>query len=112
LDRFEGFRCVRTAQDFDRYYETEDPWGISKYRFRDGALRHLIGSCLLGRAVLELGCGEGHLTEAVFAHACAVTGVDISGVAISRAAARDLPNARFRVADFLDIPFAGYDRSD
>jgi len=100
---------VRTAQDFDRYYETPDPWGISKYRFRDRALRRLIGSYLFDRAVLELGCGEGHLTQAVFGDACAVTGVDISTIAISRTTARDLPNARFQVADFLDIPFADYD---
>jgi len=72
---------VRTAQDFDRYYETPDPWGISKYRFRDRALRRLIGSYLFDRAVLELGCGEGHLTQAVFGDACAVTGVDISTIA-------------------------------
>lgn len=64
---------------------------------------------MFGRTVLELGCGEGHLTEAVFGDACAVMGVDISNVAISRAAARDLPNARFQVADFLNIPFADYD---
>ena len=100
---------MRSAQDFDRYYETSDPWGISKYRFRDRGLRRLIGSYVFGRAVLELGCGEGHLTQSVFSDARAVTGVDISSVAISRAEARGLPNARFQVADFLDIPFIGYD---
>jgi SAM-dependent methyltransferase len=104
-----GFGWVRTAQDFDRYYKTADPWEISKYRFRNRALRRLIGSYLFGRAVLELGCGEGHLSQAVFGDACTVTGVDISSVAISRAAPCDLSNARFQVADFLDIPFSGYD---
>jgi len=72
-------------------------------------LRRLIGSYLFDRAALELGCGEGHLTQAVFGDASTVTGIDISRIAISRAAARELPNARFQVADFLDIPFAGYD---
>ena len=100
---------MRTAQDFDRYYETADPWGISRYRFRERALRRLIGSYLSGRAVLELGCGEGHLTQAVFGDASAVMGVDISRVAIPRAVALELPNARFQVADFLDIPFVGHD---
>lgn len=59
--------------------------------------------------MLELGCGEGHLAQTVFCDACAVMGIDISNVAISRAAARDLPNARFQVADLLDIPFADHD---
>ena len=59
--------------------------------------------------MLELGCGEGHLTEATFSEARTVTGADISDVAIARAKARNLPNARFENIDFLRMPFEGFD---
>src|SRR5215470_5130773 len=100
---------MRSAKDFNRYYETADPWGVSKSAFRDRAIRRAIEAYLTDRSVLELGCGEGHLTQAVFHDACSVAGIDISDVAISRARARGLPNASFQVADFLDVPFANYD---
>jgi 2-polyprenyl-3-methyl-5-hydroxy-6-metoxy-1,4-benzoquinol methylase len=58
---------------------------------------------------LELGCGEGYLTETLFSEARSVTGIDISDVAIERANARKLPNASFLCADFLDVPFGDYD---
>jgi len=100
---------MRSAEDFNRYYAKADPWGISRFAFRDRVLRDAIAGYASDRTVLELGCGEGHLTQAVFRDARAVTGVDISDVAIARATAHRLPNASFQVADFLDIPFSGYD---
>jgi SAM-dependent methyltransferase len=59
--------------------------------------------------VLELGCGEGHVTQAVFHRARSVIAVDISDVATARAKLLHLRNARFDTADFLDISFEGYD---
>ena len=38
-----------------------------------------------------------------------VTGVDISDIAIERAKARNIQNARFENSDFLNISFDGYD---
>ena len=38
-----------------------------------------------------------------------VTGIDISDVAIERAKARSLPNARFEIGDLMRAPFGGYD---
>src|SRR3984957_3704332 len=58
---------------------------------------------------LELGCGEGHLTQAIFGKARSVVGIDISDVAIARAKSLNLPNARFESADFLQASFEGYD---
>jgi SAM-dependent methyltransferase len=100
---------MRTQDDFDRFYATPDPWGIRRSRGRDRVLRRALSKYLRGRFVLELGCGEGHLTEAVFSEARSVTGIDISSVAIERAKARKLKNASFVCADFLDIPFGDYD---
>ena len=100
---------MRTAHDFDSYYQSPDPWQIGKASRRDKALSAIVTPYTAGKSVLELGCGEGHLTASIFSNAKAVRGVDISPVAISRAAALGLRNASFVVGDFLDISFAGYD---
>ena len=57
---------------------------------------------------MELGCGEGHLTQALFWDAASVKGIDISGVAIGRAISKGLPNASFEKSDFLNVSFEGY----
>jgi len=99
---------VRTASDFDAYYANIDPWRISSARSRDKALRRSVARFVTGKRVLELGCGEGHLTQALFFDAASVKGIDISGVAIGRAIAKRLPNATFENFDFLDISYEGY----
>jgi SAM-dependent methyltransferase len=100
---------MRTADDFNRYYATPDPWGISRATFMDRVLRRLLTRSTRNKSVLELGCGEGHLTGAIFRRARSVTAVDISDVAIARAKSLKLRNARFETADLLDVPFGGYD---
>ena len=92
---------MRTASDFDAYYANVDPWRISGARSRDNALRRSVARFVTGKRVLELGCGEGHLTQALFFDAASVKGIDISGVAIGRATAKRLPNATFENLDFL-----------
>jgi SAM-dependent methyltransferase len=100
---------LRTAADFDSYYQSPDPWGIGRASRRDRALSRVVGPYVAGQDVLELGCGEGHLTASILGGARRVRGVDISAVAIARANARALPNASFQVSDFLNVAFAGYD---
>jgi SAM-dependent methyltransferase len=100
---------MRTAEDFNLYYATPDPWHISRSRFRDRVLRRCLKQFIRDRFVLELGCGEGHLTKAVFGKARSVVGIDISDVAIARAQSLDLPNARFENADLLQISYKGYE---
>jgi SAM-dependent methyltransferase len=106
---FLGVFSLRNAADFDSYYQSPDPWGIGRASRRDRALSRIIGPYVAGKTVLELGCGEGHLTASIFRDAKSVKGIDISPVAISRAIALSLPNASFQVSDFLNISFAGYD---
>jgi cyclopropane fatty-acyl-phospholipid synthase-like methyltransferase len=100
---------MRTADDFNRYYAKPDPWGISRATFRDKVLRRHLTRSIRHKSVLELGCGEGHVTQAVFHRARSVIAVDISDVATARAKLLHLRNARFDTADFLDISFEGYD---
>ena len=100
---------MRTADDFNRYYATPDPWGISRAMFRDRVLRRHLTRSIRNKSVLELGCGEGHLTQAIFRKARSVIAVDISDVAIARAKSLNLRNAGFETADFLETSFGGYD---
>lgn len=100
---------MRTAAEFDQFYATPDPWRISRATFRDQVLRRSVGPSVIGKSVLELGCGEGHLTGSIFSRAKSVKGVDFSAAAIDRARAKNISNASFETADFLDISFAGYD---
>ena len=100
---------MRTADDFNRYYATPDPWGVARATFRNRVLRRHLTQPTRNKAVLELGCGEGHLTQAIFRRARSVTSVDISDVAIARAKSLKLRNARFETADLLDVSFGGYD---
>lgn len=100
---------MRNAHDFDSYYQSPDPWKIASASRRDRALSGIIGPYVAGKSVLELGCGEGHLTASVFRGARSVRGIDISPIAISRATALSLPNASFVASDFLNASFEGYD---
>jgi SAM-dependent methyltransferase len=100
---------MRTAEDFNRYYATPDPWGYARATLRDKVLRRRLTRSIRKKSVLELGCGEGHLTQAIFHRARSVTAVDISDVAIARAKALNLRNAKFETADLLETPFGGYD---
>ncbi|OAF05473.1 hypothetical protein AYJ54_00780 [Bradyrhizobium centrolobii] len=100
---------MRTAVEFDQFYAKPDPWKLSHASFRDRVFRRLLRETVRGRYILELGCGEGHLTAAVFGDAKSVTAVDISSVAIDRAKARGLPNATFKISDFLETSFKGFD---
>lgn len=100
---------MRTAEDFNLYYAKTDPWNISRSRFRDRVLRRCLGRFVRDKFVLELGCGEGHLTEAVFGRARSVIGIDISDVAIARARSLELPNARFETGDLLETSFKGFE---
>jgi predicted TPR repeat methyltransferase len=100
---------MRTKEDFNQLYTSPDPWGLSRAAFRDRALACCVGPLVANKRVLELGCGEGHLTKTIFADARRVTGIDISDVAIERGMALGLPNAHFERGDFLETSFGGYD---
>jgi SAM-dependent methyltransferase len=100
---------MRTAADFNLYYAAPDPWHISHARFRDKVLRRCLTPFIRGKSVLELGCGEGHLTQTIFSKAQFVVGIDISDVAIARAKSLNLLNARFESTDFLEASFEDYD---
>lgn len=100
---------MRTASDFDLFYADADPWRISAARLRDKVLRRSVARFVTGKKVLELGCGEGHLTQTIFWDAASVKGIDISGVAIGRANSKGISNANFENSDFLNVSYEGYE---
>jgi SAM-dependent methyltransferase len=75
---------MRSAEDFNSFYASPDPWGIASSRFRSRAYERCLAPYIDGRSVLELGCGEGHLTRTVLARAESVLAVDISEIALER----------------------------
>jgi SAM-dependent methyltransferase len=97
--------CSRAALVF----QPAETGNANGCRFRDKVLRRRLKPFVRDKSVLELGCGEGHLTYAVFGKARSVVGIDISDVAIARAKSLNLPNARFESGDFLQASFEGYD---
>jgi SAM-dependent methyltransferase len=99
---------MRTASDFDAYYADADPWRISGACSRDEVLRRSVARFVTGKKVLELGCGEAHLTQALFFDAASVKSIDISAIAIGRATSKGLPNASFENADLLNVSYEGY----
>lgn len=56
-----------------------------------------------GEAILDLGCGDGHLTAALVAQGCAVIGVDASPELVAAARSRGL-DVRLQDAQALDLP--------
>src|ERR1700730_5700998 len=100
---------MRSAADFNLYYAVPDPWRVSHASFRDKILRRCVSNFVSGKSVLELSCGECHLTQAILSGARSITGVDISDVAIARAMALNLANTLFETSDFLSVSFKGYD---
>jgi SAM-dependent methyltransferase len=100
---------VRTADDFNKFYASRDPWNAERASFRDRMYRRFLPEIVRGKRILELGCGEGYTTATLLSGAASVTGIDISDVAISRARARHIPYARFETGDFLHTAFTGFD---
>ncbi|MDH5477326.1 MAG: class I SAM-dependent methyltransferase [Nitrospinota bacterium] len=95
---------------FNWKYRREDPYGL---RTQDYEITKLDKTAALATphgpfgSVLEIGCGEGLLTERLAPLAKAVLGVDISDTAVSRARARlaGLPNVRVERMDILTDSF-------
>ncbi len=66
---------MRSAEDFNSFYQSPDPWKIGRATRRDRVLARIVGPHVAGKTVLELGCGEGHLTATIFKDASSVKGI-------------------------------------
>lgn len=101
---------VSAATAFDHLYAEapqNDPWasGAPQYQYQRRKYNALVGFLPERpyRRALDLGCGLGLFTERLALCAEEVVGIDISAVAISRAAdrTRSFGNVRFQQGDIL-----------
>jgi SAM-dependent methyltransferase len=95
---------MRSREEWEQWYRHPDPWrteGSDDELLRaEAILSRLRGKRF--RHVLELGCGEGNLADALAAVADRVTGYDISENALARARRR-FPHIEFGQGDLLDV---------
>jgi 2-polyprenyl-3-methyl-5-hydroxy-6-metoxy-1,4-benzoquinol methylase len=95
---------MRLREEWEHWYQRPDPWD---YEGTDEDLlrTETMLSRLCGRhfkRALDLGCGEGRLTNEIAGVADQVVGYDISGTAIQRARTR-YPRVEFRQGDLMDV---------
>jgi peptidoglycan/xylan/chitin deacetylase (PgdA/CDA1 family)/SAM-dependent methyltransferase len=97
---------------YNRVFDAADPWqSASEFeRFKVEKTLSVLPNIAFHSA-LELGCGEGHLTEQLLSRAGAVTAVDISDVALERARRRlGGERSNFQRLDVLEDPLpTGFD---
>jgi SAM-dependent methyltransferase len=96
FDRFEAAGWEQRAAAYDRHFSA----------LTGRLVEPLLDAAAVkdGHAVLDIGCGPGHLTAACAARGAAVIGVDISAAMVRLAAERH-PGIRFEQADAQRLPF-------
>lgn len=95
---------MRSREEWEQWYERADPWdyeGSDEDVLRISAILSRLGRKHFTHA-LDLGCGEGKLTNALSAVADNVVGYDISENALVRARKR-FPGTEFRQGDLLNV---------
>jgi SAM-dependent methyltransferase len=96
------------SADWDSsYQDTPPPWDIGRPQ---PAFARLAGDGLLSGRVLDAGCGTGEHVLLAAAHGAAAMGIDVSGLAISKARAKAAERgltARFEVGDALHLERLG-----
>jgi SAM-dependent methyltransferase len=95
---------LRTQEEWDRWYDRADPWhgeGTDQDMVRKNAIFKRL-KCARFTNALDLGCGEGSLTNLLSSMSDKTWGVDISFKAIDRARQR-FPHINFLQGDIVDI---------
>lgn len=98
----------KTKENFEKWYENEDPWNIKASRIFIDRLNaiwtNVIPTDRSKKIVLDCGCGEGTITGNVTKDFGLAIGVDISRKALVRAKHR-LRQCDFVEADVRYLPF-------
>jgi len=95
---------MRTSEEWDRWYAKADPWAYDESvenRVRTAILMSHLRHARF-RNTLDIGCGEGLLTNALSRISESTLGIDISVKAVERARVR-FPLVRFEQGDLLDV---------
>jgi SAM-dependent methyltransferase len=96
-----GGVLVGNAQAYDRIT------GVLLGGFYDAVAADIAATAASGAAVLDVGCGPGHLTRRLADLGLEATGIDLDPDMIERAGARGAPEAvgRYLAADVAALPF-------
>ena len=90
------------ANWFDQTYRTRGEWYLRPLKAYYIYLELLRAQA--GEKLLDVACGLGRLLEAGRAYGCALTGIDISKVAVDKARTK-VPEARIYLANAEQLPF-------
>lgn len=91
------------AVEYDAWYETAE--GRLYDTLEKRALRHLIGKVENGERLLEMGMGTGWWSLFFSQLGFCVTGVDVATRMVHAARSKNIPHARFGIADAHQLPF-------
>jgi len=101
---------VGTAGYWNGFFALPDPWDYSS-TYEETKREHILSLIVPGECprALELACAEGHFTELLAERVETLVALDISDVALERAASRcsHLTNVQFRRHDLVREPLAG-----
>lgn len=86
-------------------FHAERPGATSGALARGDSYTRLAALVAPGSRVLDLACGDGHLSRLLTARGCTVTGVDLSAAELARARALD-PTGTYVRARAQQLPFA------
>lgn len=95
---------LRSRAEWEQWYKNANPWGTEgsdKDRVREDALVQRLQFARFA-SLLDLGCGEGHLTNVLAPLSKKTLAFDIADNALERARAR-YPQIDFRQGDLLDV---------
>jgi 2-polyprenyl-3-methyl-5-hydroxy-6-metoxy-1,4-benzoquinol methylase len=99
-----------TTSDAEQFYQVRDPWQVQSRspnnKRRENVIQSL-SNLLQDKNVIELGCGEGHLSQMLARSCKRLLGLDISQTAINRAQERHIANASFIAGSMTDMAFYG-----
>lgn len=98
-------QAVTDYDEFAEAYAAENEHGLFNAHYERPEVLRLAGD-LVGRRVLDVGCGSGPLTEALRDRGAVVTGFDLSAEMVRLARKRLGPDADLRVLDLAEpLPF-------
>jgi SAM-dependent methyltransferase len=95
---------LRSREEWEQWYKDANPWsteGSDKDRVREDAIVQRLQFASFEN-LLDLGCGEGHLTSVLAPLSKKTLAFDIADNALERARTR-YPHIEFRQGDLLDV---------
>jgi len=93
-----------SQENLDKFYEKEDPWGVKTNLWRKIRYKEILKTIENRRysGIIDLGCGEGTITQKLQKFSQDVSGVDYSRIAIGRAK-KNCPGCKFYCKSLQEI---------